>query len=406
MVGSGQGHAIVATGVREHDDGSFSIDVWDNNHPFEKHAVEVKADGSYTYEPLHWSGSPSAEGSGYGRVAAMPLFAPRGLHLLSDPNGDSAIADLPAGVAPTSSSSGTMPIPVEAAGGAGAAGSFLRFAHGSGTFTVNHAQASATIRGGGLQLDVKRTSGSGGFAVTFDVASGTVSVQGGTAALSIERDGDLYKATGAKTLTVKPNGDVETTPDGTAPVIVTGPSGVVQTYDPSGGNNNGGGNNNNNNGGGSSNGGNGGGIGNGGGTGNGGNSSTGNGNGNGGSVTGAGNGGGTTGGPLTTALGPVSIAKKVSSAQLAKGVPVTVRGVAKGARVQVRLRAAGKNGKPGKVLRTIVVKATGKASQRIVLKLGRQAARKLGGTSVVVEVTATAPGATPAVRTVAVRIKR
>ncbi|RKQ87756.1 carboxypeptidase family protein [Solirubrobacter pauli] len=368
------GHAVVAHGLRRESDGTTLIDVWDNNYPGETKTIEVEKDGTVRYAPSEIDGKFSGTGSKHVEIAALPLYEARGLLYRSKDGSDTAIADVPASThLEAGADANIMPV---LAGGREYAGVSAFYRSQRATMRLVGDQPRATVRGEHVVANVKRASGTGELQTTFDLAAGSLQATGGPVTLTIDRDGRRYTSTGASKLTVAPDGSVDSVPDGTgARVEVTGPSGVVQSYvptvqaqpsptpdpgatptptptpvPPTGG-------------------------------------------------------GGTTPPPLKPALGGFSAAKSVKASALAKGLKLTLKGAVKGATVKVRVREL-KGAKPGKQVATATMKAKGKATEAITVKVSKTAARKLAGKRLLVEVTATLKGAATVTRTVQVAVKR
>jgi hypothetical protein len=219
---------------------------------------------------------------------------------------------------------------------------------------------------------VTRVSGTGDIQTSFDLEAGSVQAGGGPVSLTLYRDGKRYVSSGASKLTVAPDGSVDTVPDGTgARVQVTGPSGVVQSYDPT--------------------------------------------------VqpaptpdpgplatpapTPGPGGGGQPPAALKPALGAFSAPKSIKAAAFPKGLKLTLKGAQKGATVTVRVREL-KGSKPGKQLAVVTVKAKGRASEVVAVKLAKAKARKLAGKKVRIDLTASLAGATTVTKSATVTVKR
>lgn len=228
------GHAVVAHRLERHDDGTFTIHFWDNNFPGQDRAVEVQEDGSWRYDSVGWYGSPDDAASGsYTSLSAFPLYRPRGLKLLALGSTDGphvALADVGSDTRIGPNSGGPV-LPTLADPGE-YAGASLAYTTTSGSLALEGGDPSVTIRGESLAGTADRRLGTGGLDVSFDLADGDISVSGGPATLSMTRDGETFESVGASSLTVNNDGSIETTPDGSGIVTVTGPNGVVEQYDP------------------------------------------------------------------------------------------------------------------------------------------------------------------------------
>jgi hypothetical protein len=230
---------VLAYALRDHSDGSYSIDVWDNNHHDETYSIEVAANGDWSYEPLDWEASPKdADGAYSGLLAAVPLFEPHHLHLTTPPADDrdelATVVDVPVdttvGAAMATGGGRTLIVP-NATDLHEYAGVSVLFTTTGGSMTLAGDAPNAMLRGDGLVASVKRLSGDRPIDVIFDSASGTIGTTGAPVQLTVTRNGVRHTATDAEQLTVAPDGTVTTVPSNASgnPTPTATPTPVVTT---------------------------------------------------------------------------------------------------------------------------------------------------------------------------------
>lgn len=228
----GGGHAVLAHGVRRTSDGGYAIDVWDNNEPGDEQTIAVKADGSWTYPPLGWSGKPSSQTES---LAAFPLFEPRHLvyrdRTTATPFFGNVAARVPPGVEVTRSANrdGSEPPFMRALTGTPRpdAGGTVMFTSGAAEITIDEGSAEVAFVGGRHQYRASN-DGAGPVTLTVDDASGTVTSSGRNPTLTVETDTREETRTGVTSITMSASGAVTS-----VPVKSTGPS-VTPTLPPAG----------------------------------------------------------------------------------------------------------------------------------------------------------------------------
>ena len=210
---NGGGHAVVAYNIRDSGGGAFQIDVWDNNRPGKIDSISVRPDGSWAYGPLGWYG-------GAGKIAFMPEYSARGLHIdrggTTSSGHETTIVDVPPGVDDlhataeagdgTRADVSTQPVLVAPGGDAGSMvvtdGSRLRL-------NLTDKRASATARGHGAILEASGLTGASNAPVdiAFDIVHASLATHSPRAGtLAVTRDELHASSSGASGLGLSRSG--------------------------------------------------------------------------------------------------------------------------------------------------------------------------------------------------------
>jgi Ca2+-binding RTX toxin-like protein/chitodextrinase len=208
-----EGHAVLAHGLRDRPGGGFFIEVWDNNHPGENKSIEVDPDGAWSYGPLGWSGTLHSPASRADVVLASPLLAPRGLHYLNAvlPHASTGMTvadvDSTTRVGDAANADGSEPWVRPIPGPTTYAGASIVFHGARGSARLEGDQPSVLVRGNGMLLRAERSGGgTSDLGLSFDTQTGSISVTGGPASLTVMRNGETHQVSDASQLTVSSDG--------------------------------------------------------------------------------------------------------------------------------------------------------------------------------------------------------
>jgi hypothetical protein len=238
----GEGHAVLAYSEEAFEDGTFKIDVWNNDVPGDppvpgvpEHII-IEPDGTWTSDIPDFEGPYSLnEGSWNERgwIDVLPLYAPQGLHY-SPATGASAQIAAGTTIADASEAGGSTPaIWALSVGGTGQGPMIADFGSTEGYLVLEGEHPAATVVGpAGLLMGVHGSAGV--LNVNENTGAGTIEAGSGTATLEVTRGGIAVTSTGIAKLGVSASGSVSATAGaaGTASIgIEVEHDGTVETDD-------------------------------------------------------------------------------------------------------------------------------------------------------------------------------